>query len=237
MKYTKILFLAVFMLAFLTPAVAPAMGERPNPQKSSMCDTSNAIKKFVLTSDNGEIKETFNVPVRYMSMEFERNGRVSNTLHLAAVLENLEPRCGVDGNVAPNEQSLTIQLLPNLYPENWVKALRERYLDNNKFQETELDKYSNFIVKTRTRPLPPIAGGVARYSDVSVYPKKDAEVPVDFFIECRLLTDGISLSLCKARFPYKGNISIIAMFEANHLEDFKRIYDSSISLIEKFHTK
>lgn len=238
MKYTKRLFLAVFMLACLTPVVASAMGERPNPnpQTAYMCDTSSKTIKFVLTSKNGEIKETFKLPVRYMSAEFERNGRLNSSLHLDAVLGTLEPRCYTNGEVASKEESFTIELHPNLRSEESRNKLREEEYRSDEFEQIELSEYPDFLFKVSKDRPKHVRGPVRPGGYIPAYPKSERSIPADAFTLCEAIgLDIKSLNMCKMHFLYQHNIAAVVTFDARRLKDLEGIYSSSIALIKKFH--
>ncbi|MFN3701800.1 MAG: hypothetical protein ACK4VI_09830 [Alphaproteobacteria bacterium] len=235
MNFKSGIFLTVFALSLLVPALASAMGERPNPQKSRMCETSSATKKFVLTSDNGEIKETFNVPVRYMSMEFERNGRVNNTLHLAAVLASLEPSCHADGSVTSKQETLQVNLSINLRPtEKWGKERYEKY-STDRYEEIKIDTYPNATFKALKKRPSAVEQGTGGYGYIQASPPNTASLPI--FLECELLTDMKTLNMCRMRFLYSAHIAVTAMFHATNLENVEQIYSASNALIKKFHVE
>ena len=237
MKYTKRLFLAVFTLAFLTPAVAPAMGERP--LSHPMCDMSGKTKFFVLSSDNGEVKETFKVPVRYMSMPFERNGKVHSTLNISARLENLEPRCKEDGkSIFPKEESLDITLRLNLSSvHKWEDLAKTAYIDTDRYQfeEIDIEGYPDFYFKASNRRPAPKSPTSATYGYIPVYAKKDVNIPTYFRTECRLSMDMKTIDLCRINFLYKERIAVRTQFPSTELENLERVYILSTNLIKKFH--
>lgn len=239
MKYTKRLFLAVFMLAFLTPAVAPAMGERP--LSHPMCDMSGKTKVFVLSSDNGEVKETFKVPVRYMSMPFERNGKVHSTLNISARLENLEPRCKEDGkSIFPKEESLDITLRLNLSSvDKWEDLAKTAYIDTDRYQfeEIDIEGYPDFYFKASNSRPAPKSPTSATYGYIPVYAKKDVNIPTYFRTECRLSMDMKTIDLCRINFLYKERIAVRTQFPSTELENLERVYILSTNLIKKFHIK
>lgn len=239
MKYTKRLFLAVFMLAFLTPAVAPAMGERPKAQTtSSMCDMSGEVKKFVLTSGNGEVQETFKVPVRYMSMDLERNGRVSNSLHLDTVFGSLEPRCQDNGWPVDKKEALQIRLSINRSSsKEWADLTKMAYMDTERyhFEDLHISEYPDFVFKaSNRRPQPKEHPTSETYGYIPVYPKKELNIPTYFNTECRLFMDMKTLDLCQISFLYKERLAVRAIFPADKLEHIEQVYVQATQLIKNF---
>lgn len=215
----------------------------PNLQTSHVCDPRSEAMRFVLKSDNREIKETFNVPLRYMSMGFEREGRMDRTLHLAAILDTLEPICHTNGEVAPIKDSLEVELSINLRTEEeWINRVKKSYSDTDKhqFEEIDIDGHPDFIFKASNRRHERKEGAVNNAFDyIPVYPNKNFNIPVYFRLECGLSMDMKTLNLCRMRFLYrdKKNIVVNALFHSQRLENIEQIYAASISLIKKFHTE
>ncbi|MFN7113328.1 MAG: hypothetical protein ACK4PK_03110 [Alphaproteobacteria bacterium] len=235
------IFLAVFMLVCLSPAVTSAMEERPKAQTtSSMCDMSGKVQKFTLTSGSGEVKETFKVPVRYMSMELERNGRVNTSLHLDAVFGSLEPRCQDSGWPLAKEEALQVVLSINRRPpEEWADTVKMTYMDTDQYQfeEIDIEGYPDFSFKASNRRPAPKAPTSATYGYIPVYPKKEINIPTYFLTECRLAMDMKTFDLCKISFLYKERIAVRTQFPPKELENLEQVYFSSIELIKKFHVK
>jgi hypothetical protein len=237
------IFLALVALVVPTSTQAFAMGDRnQNPQTAHMCDTRSKTMKFVLTSENGEVKETFKVPVRYMSAKFEREGRLNSSLHLAAILDTLEPRCYPNGEVSSKEESLQVILSINLRPaQEWESLVKKSYSDTDKYQfeEIGIDGYPDFIFKaSNVRPAPK-EEAIATYGYIPVYPSKGLNIPVYFRLECGLGMDMKTLNMCRMRFLYENNksISATAVFHSSRLAQLEQIYSSSIKLINMFHVK
>lgn len=240
MNFKAGIFLTVFALACFAPAVTSAMGERPNPQKSRMCDMSGKTQKFILTSGNGEVKETFNVPVRYMSMELERNGRVSNSLHLDTVFGSLEPRCQDNGWPVDKEEALQVSLSINLRPpEEWADTVKMAYVDTDQYQfeEIDIEGYPDFSFKASNRRPAPKSPTSATYGYIPVYAKKDVNIPTYFRTECRLSMDMKTLDLCRISFLYQDRIAVRTQFSSNKLQNLEQIYALSTNLIKKFHAE
>ena len=241
MNFQAGMFLVIFALACLAPAVASAMGEYPKAQTTSRsCDMSGKMQKFVLTSGNGEVKETFKVPVRYMSMELERNGRVSNSLHLDTVFGSLEPRCQDNGWPVDKEEALQVRLSPNVRTaEEWELLSKQIYADTDTFQfeEISIEGYSDFTFKASNRRPAPKSPTSATYGYIPAYAKKGFNIPTYFRTECRLSMDMKTLDLCRISFLYKERIAVRTQFPSKKLENLEQIYASSVSLIEKFHVK
>lgn len=241
MNFQAGIFLTVFALACFTPAVAPAMGERPKAQTtSSMCDMSGEVKKFVLTSGNGEVQETFKVPVRYMSMDLERNGRVSNSLHLDTVFGSLEPRCQDNGWPVDKEEALQVVLSINRRTlEKWADTVKMAYMDTAQYQfeEIDIEGYPDFSFKASNRRPAPKSPTSATYGYIPVYAKKDVNIPTYFRTECRLSMDMKTIDLCRINFLYKERIAVRTQFPSTELENLERVYILSTNLIKKFHVK
>lgn len=240
MNFKAGIFLTVFALACFAPAVAPAMGERP--PSHPMCDMSGKTKVFVLSSDNREVKETFKVPVRYMSMEFERNGKVNSTLNLSAQLENLEPRCKEDGkSIFPKEDALEITLRPNLSSEDkWVELVKMTYTDSDKiqFEEIEMSDYPDFTFKVSKDRPKEIKGPVRPGGYIPTFPNKSLNISNYFHIACEAIGIDIRFfNMCRMSFLYQPNISVVASFHSSRLPEVEKVYFSSIELIKKFHTE
>jgi hypothetical protein len=243
MRFKSKILIAFFAFAVLSPMLAQAMGETPKAQKAShMCDTRNKTMKFVLTSENGEVKETFKVPVRYMSAKYEREGRLNSSLHLAAILDTLEPKCYPNGEVSSKEESLQVVLSINIRPaQEWESLVKKSYSDTDKYQfeEIGIDGYPDFTFKASNIRPAPKEGAIATYGYIPVYPSKGFNIPVYFRLECGLGMDMKTLNMCRMRFLYEDNksISATAVFHSEKLEDLEKIYAASISLIKKFHVK
>jgi len=243
MRFKSKILIVFFAFAVLSPVFTQAMGETPKTQKASrMCDMSGDVKKFVLRSGNGEVRETFKVPVRYMSMELERNGRVNNSLHLDTVFGSLEPRCQDNGQPLDQEEALQVRLSPNVRTaEEWERLSRQVYADTDTFQfeEITIEGYSDFSFKALKRRPAPVEGATARYSYIPVHPKNETGIPTYFYISCGLGKDMKTLGLCNIRFLYPENnhISVTAYFPSKELNNIEEIYSTSNDLIKKFHVK
>jgi hypothetical protein len=236
MNFKPVIFIALAITS-LQPVATLAMGERPQAQKiSRLCDMSGGIKKFVLTSEKGEVKETFKVPVSYMSMELERNGSTDRTLHLSADLDSVEPICRTDGKPISKTQALQIKLAINLRPtDKWGRERKAKY-SSDRHEEIELERYPNVSFKgLKNRPTP-IMGGTSGYGYIQASPTVNA-IPVFNYIECELLTDMQTLNMCRIRFLYNPIIAVTAMFHAKHLGDVGKVYTASSHIVKKFHVK
>lgn len=213
----------------------------PNPQTYHVCDPRSEAMRFALKSDNREIKETFNVPLRYMSMGFEREGRMDRTLHLAAILDTLEPICHTNGEVAPIKDTLEVELSINLRTEEeWINRVKKSYSDTDKrqFEEIDIDGHPDFTFKASNLHYPRKEGAVNNSFDyIPVYPNKKFNIPVYYHIDCGLSMDMKTLNMCRMRFLYrdKKNIVVNALFHSQRLGNIEQIYAASISLIKKFH--
>lgn len=241
MRFKSKILIVFFAFAVLSPMLAQAMGETPKTQKASrMCDMSGKTQKFVLTSKNEKVKETFKVPVRYMSMELERWGKVNSTLHLAATWNTLKPSCQDNGWPVDMDKSLQLRLSINTRkPEEWSQAVQMSYVDNEKYQfeEIEIDGHPEFTFKASNRRPEAKATSSETYGYIPVYPRKEIGIPVFFQLECRLARDMKTLDICKASFLYQGNIAVRASFPSNKLEHLAEVYNSAIALIKEYHVK
>jgi hypothetical protein len=242
MQFRKILYVALFILAILGVAQTLGSEKRTNYRTADLCDTRSKKMKFVLTSGNGEVKETFKVPVRYMWAKFEREGRLKTSLHLDAVLDTLEPGCFLSGDMVSKEEKLGLKLGINLRPpQEWESLLKQVHADTEKYryEEITIAGYPDFTFKASKNRPEPKAGAEATYGYIPVYPRKDFNIPVYFRLECGLGMDMVTLNMCRIRFLYQKNksISVTANFYSKELEDLDKVYAASIKLIDKLHVK
>ena len=242
MQFRKILYVVLFMLPVLGVVHLLVMEKRTNYSTADTCDTRSKKMKFVLTSDNGAVKETFKVPVRYMWAKFEREGRLKSSLHLSAVFDTLEPACYPSGDKASKEETLYLNIHPNVRPpQEWEDLIKLGHADTPKFQFEEINiaGHPDFAFKASKRRLRPKEGATAQYGYIPVVPRKDFNIPVFFQLECGLLRDMKTLNMCRMRFLYerKKSISVRSEFYSSELENLDKVYASSIKLIDRIYVK
>jgi hypothetical protein len=239
MRFKTKILIVFFALAILSPVLAQAMGETSKVQKTSrMCDMSGKTQKFVLTSKNEKVKETFKVPVRYMSMELERWGKINTSLHLLAHLETLSPSCQDNGWPVKKEESFTIQLNINARPEHERKKIREKIYSSDKYEDIEIEGYPGFTFKSSKDRPKEVKGPVRPGGYLPTYPKEKTKIPVYFHTQCEAIGIDIRfLNMCRMSFLYQNNIAATIIFHSSNLPKIDQIYFSSIELIKKFHVK
>ena len=235
MRFKAGVFLVVVLLVCAAPAVVSAMGGQA---RSGMCDPDDKIINFVLTSKDDRIKQSFKVPVSYMSAAFERSGRNKKSLHLDAMLDTLAPRCQPNGERAPKEGSLQVALSPNLRPEEERRKLVEESYPADKYEDIELPGYPDFFFKSSIHRPKTVEGPVRPGGYLPAYPKKTVNIPVYFDISCAAIgVDIRGLDMCKMSFLYQPDIAVTATFHASQLTKLEQVYLSSINLVNRFHVR
>lgn len=104
------------------------------------------------------------------------------------------------------------------------------------YEDIFLDKYPNFRVRDRKRPIGPIKKR-STSRKVAFYPHGTNPLPVESLIECDTMFDIQSIGNCHLRFIYKDSILVKASFHSSKLDMWPQAYEKSVELITKFYSK
>jgi hypothetical protein len=239
MNFKLKLLLLGFFAAASCSTPAQAMGERQNYATSNVCNTSDSIKTFTLVSpdEKKSVKETFEVPLRYMNMIFERQGKVDTSLHIAADWNTLEPQCQKDGNLVDGENSLTVRLSVSLNKDKHINFMRNSYSNSDVYSDIFLEKYPNFRIRDRKKRGVAAESGSAFVRSVALYSRDEKQRQESSFLICDQLSDLQTLGFCKLYFIHKDKISVKAIFHASKLDSWEQAIQKSLELIVNFHSK
>ena len=199
---------------------------------SEVCEPSSKIKSVKLISPDKKLTAEFKVPLQYMSMRFEREGKVDGTLTLDTQFEDSTPRCQNNGATSSFEGSLSVQIIVTSKKEASVDALNKNY-SNDEFIDVVLEKYPNFKIRDfKGRDLPNSASQYSRL--VGVFPVNDSILPVSYILQCDQLPDLKSFWACNLQFLHRETLLIKATFHSSKLNELPAIFERTTKLVEKF---
>lgn len=197
---------------------------------SEVCEPSSRIKNVRLVAQN--LTADFKVPLNYMSVKFEREGKIDSTLTLDTKYEDSSPRCQENGKISEFENSLEVQIRVTAKKNGVVDFLKQRYA-KDRFKDISLEKYPNFKIRDqKNRDNKPIEAVVFR--KVAVYPIDGKTLPVDYFLECDQTPDLYTLRACSLQFMHGDELFIKATFYSAHLNDWPAVYQKASAIVEKF---
>lgn len=208
-------------------------GKQSLADSSLICVNSSGVKKVVLEGGNERKPVVFEVPIVYMPQIYEREGKIKNSLTIAAEYKTLNPQCDFDSKGEfhtvewMKKDKIDVSIVNSDAGIKIIDGQIERY-SSPYYQKLDIPEYPDFIFY-RVK---------ARYNDYAV-PKQKTRLPEPFLIQCiedsnAKKRDIPYLGTCRLSFDYKGRLYITTSFGATHLSDINDVYNQTIKLINRF---